>query len=119
MNRARSLAIALIAPAAFALNGPVHAGALDLRTLGASGTLNDGLYFQNGGGAGTGQYNVFLRIQGPQSNPFEEGYNTDARTGGQQHPETPDASDSQTQGRLLSATAILTFNTTDYYQFGL
>src|SRR5438105_5060518 len=53
------------------------AGTVDLRTVGASGSINGAMFVQNSGSsAGTGVFGTFLRIEAA---PQEQGYNSDWR----------------------------------------
>lgn len=88
----------------------LHAGEIDLTTVGSSGTVNGAVFLQYDPdhSMGTGVIDSFLRIQ---NNGVEQGYNTDGR------PLEFDEGSVWTRALLLSDIPILNKGGTDYREF--
>ncbi len=93
---------------------PTHAAMLDLTTVGAWGTLNEGIFRQYSEGAGgSGNIDAFVRIQGFG---VQQGYNTDYRGTG--FPEFDEnTSLTFTHSLLLSEIPTVSDNGTNYREF--
>lgn len=110
---AASVFLVLAAPTAFALT---NASVYDLRTIGATYTVNNAVFTQDiSQPTGTGYINPFLRLQ---DSPIEEAFNTDYRSGGQA-PLDAKSDPNYTRSLLLSDLAVVNRNGTDYYCFSL
>ncbi len=88
-----------------------HAGAvlLDLTTVGSSGTIGDGMFFQaDPQPTGTGYINSFLRVQ---MNGSEQGYNTDGRL------EFDEKKGNYTRSLRVDEVPVVNINGTNYREF--
>lgn len=113
ISLAALMCIVLAASTASALT---NASVYDLRTLGATVTVNSALFEQDTSQpTGTGTIDPFLRLQ---DSPIEEAFNTDYRSGGQA-PLDAKSDPNYTHSLLLSDLAVVNKNGADYYCFSL
>jgi hypothetical protein len=107
------LAVLLLAAQAHALT---LANIVDLRTAGASGTVNSAQFSQIvSPPTGTGYIDPFLRLQ---NSPVEEAFNTDYRDNGQA-PLDAKSDPNYTHSLLMSELAVVNVGGVDYYKFTL
>ena len=110
---AASVCLLVAAPGAFALT---NASVYDLRTIGATATVNGAIFTQDiSQPTGTGYIDPFLRLQ---DSPIEEAFNTDYRSNGQA-PLDAKSDPNYTHSLQLRDLATVTKNNVDYYCFSL